>query len=1249
MKRLDVLTVPLGGTHLVEASAGTGKTFAITALVLRLLIERRLPLEQILVVTFTRAATAELKQRIRRRVQEAAAAFADPGASKDEFLTGLARASRDLAEDRRRLEQAVLAADQASVMTIHGFCQRVLQENAFETGTPFGVELVSDVRPMLRELVEDWWARTFAEVSSAELDYAAEKGFTLAAAETLAAAAVALPDMVVVAAPAPPVAASEALQHYHELRRRVATVWRESRRSVMDQLFSSNALHGGKYRRDYLEKWLAELEALLEPEHETFDGWFEMFAKFTPESLAAGTKKGGQPPSHPFFAYCQELLDARHVADSALEYLLQQRKCDLASWVRTELGKRKAEDCVQTFDDLLGELSRALRGARGRTLSECLARQYRAALIDEFQDTDPVQYEIFRRIYRDAEASLFLVGDPKQAIYAFRGADIFAYLRAVRDTPDEHRWTMAINWRSDPGLITAVNTIFGSCERPFLLHGIDFHEVAAREGARNELTIDAQPAAPLEILYVSAESAGAPRQRLTKVDFGGEQLPLLVATDIRRLLAADARVAGRAVQAADIAILTRTNQQASDMQHELRRFGIPSVLGGDASVLDSAEARALLAVMQAMERPGSDDWLWTALASAPLGLCAEEVACARGDVVVWEQWEERFSGWHAAWQRFGFMRAFRQLSKDLGVPRRLLTRVGGERALTNWLHLAELLHQVASTKRLGMPALIDWFEQVQQDQDARREIGSEDQQIRLESDASAVQLVTMHRSKGLEYPVVYCPYLWEAAALRPDEIRHVLYHDPADGQRLKLDIRTKGEKSAELDQAKDERLAEYLRLTYVALTRARHQCRLVWGLFTGVESSPLAHLLHTGFRGRHGESGPEKLDETRMREQLAALAREAGGTIGIRELVPSSADPLQHADSMPEIAGPRVLERTLQRTFRTSSFSALTSDHEMVARTQGVVRDRDDVARGQRQPPPGDTPQAPASNLAGFPRGARSGELLHAILENVDFAALDGREPSTETALVSGTDGLEQVARVQMGLHGFAYAEWGDTVCQCIRAVLAAPLDDDGRIRLELVTRARRLSELEFVLPVPSRAAQGLTAAALGEAFAASAVDPVVRDYSAAVSRLEFAPLTGFLRGFIDLVFEFEGRWYVVDYKSNDLGETAAHYEREALVESMVSHHYILQYHLYVLALHRYLQHRLSGYAYEKDFGGVYYLFLRGVGADPRRRTGVWFDRPPFDLIERLLSALEAEGASPRMLDLNRRQVAGVTAGQGNR
>jgi exodeoxyribonuclease V beta subunit len=844
-------------------------------------------------------------------------------------------------------------------------------------------------------------------------------------------------------------------------------------------------------------------------------------------------------------------------------------------------------------------MDRALSGARGARFAARLASRYPAALIDEFQDTDAIQYRIFRAIYGERGA-LLLIGDPKQAIYAFRGADVFTYLRAARDATGT--FTLELNWRSDPGLIHAQNTLFGRHPEAFLLPEISYRAVKPAPGATDR--VRATPAlAPLRFVFVEQAAQRGKRSRLSKT-WAALNLPGLVAAEISALLADDVRLGEHRLEPGDIAVLTRTNRQALDVQQQLRQLGIPSVLHGDASVLESTEAQDLGYVLRALADPSRANAVRAALATPLLGLDAGALYALRQDEREWERWIERFRAWHLIWLERGFVQAFRSLLHEQDVLARLLGLVSGERITTNVLHLVELLHQAAREQHLGVSGLLQWFDQVRFDQSARDGMAPEAMQIRLESDDRAVQLTTMHKSKGLEYPVVVCPYLWDGVLLRRLERRYCRYHDP-DTHGFVLDLTS--DETARQSATREAR-AENLRLCYVALTRAKHLCVAFTGAFKHYEQSSLAHLVH----GASPDRRLSDADDALLLADYAELARESGGAIALARAGERAARAYRPENaSAPELAARRP-SRRVHAAYRNSSFSALTSVEGLITGRDSSERDRDVAAPGELL---GDEVQGSSSVvLAEFPRGPTAGDALHWILERLDFG-----DPS-ETAVAS-------IVRQGLARRAIDVERWTGAVTQALCDVLATPLAlGKPELRLQAVGLAQRKNELEFLFPVTPLASGGLVSPAeLARVFRQHGESELER-YVPELERLAFTPFTGFLRGFIDLVFFHAGRWYVVDYKSNHLGAEPADYAALRLAGAMREHHYYLQYHLYVLALHRYLAQRIADYDYERDFGGVYYLFLRGMHPRHGARYGVFHDRPPLELVRALSDVFGGAG-----------------------
>jgi exodeoxyribonuclease V beta subunit len=1235
----------------------------------------------------------------------------DPGcgdATIDGWACQRQRTGHDPAEDRETLKHALRDFDQAAVFTIHGFAQRMLADHAFESGVAFDSEFIVDEAALVREVVEDYWALWTYDAPAAFVRHLVAAKVHVDHLVALAGRGASVPRLRILPEASEETDGREVLRGrvetpmraWRAAHERAAALWWAHRAEIPVLLDAArDGMNKSKYRRFFEGSWVLGLDAVMDaaaapPLQQRFDLW----AKLTASALEDGANKDHEPPRHPFFEACQDLAEAEQALEAQLAEEQARLERGLIPYVRAETHKRKRRWNKQSFGDLLLRLDAAI--AAGDAAADALARgiraQYPVALIDEFQDTDPVQYAIFKHVYGagadavpPAGTALFLIGDPKQAIYGFRGADIFAYLGAKRRTPPERRWTLAQNWRSDPAMVAAVNALFDRPASPFALAGLDFEAVDPQPGARERLAGASAPErAALRLLVPRREDFGRePSERLRT----GEEWPAVrdaVAADIVRLLESGLTLveAGgpRAVRPGDIAILVRKNKEALELQGALRRLGVPSALQGDASVLDSPDAADVARLLAALAEPGDPAALRAALCTAILGQSAHDLDAMQTDEARWDAEAERVRAWHDTWRNQGFVQAYRRVLAEAGTAERLLAREDGERRLTNLLHLGELLHGAATELNLGPQGLRQWLQRVREDDQARGELIGEAAQLRLESDAEAVRLVTIHKAKGLEYGIVYCPTLWGPATLWGGDKQWPRCHDEAG--ELLLDLGSP-EIDAHRARAQHELLAEDLRLLYVALTRARHQCTVVWGGFTGAEKSALAYLLHAEERpeGRpDGSLSAEGLQATdasdaetyraarhtaaeahakqlfghgdeALREDLDRLV--AAGHAAVEDM-PSAERRAVHVDwlppasfarwrqedrPLPELAA-RSLDHAVRRTWRVASFSSLVAGREDdttdPAEAPGVDRDAIDAATaeggtvetavdGAVARPDGhalmaDVGEHPAEErddetvpLADFPAGARAGQLLHDILEHTDFT---GRQDYRR---------LDTQVERQLGAQGLSAERWRQRLVDALGQALATPLGEDAPA-LRTVSWGDRIHEMAFFAPLradgsPARSAD------VADAMAAAPGPGLPAGYPEHLRRRDWPALRGTLHGYVDLIFRTpqevdaqgrrdpaSSRWFLVDYKSNRLGPTFGDYRAERLAEEMSRHDYVLQYHLYVVALHRYLRHRLPGYDYESHFGGVRYLFLRGMRPVSEARRGVFADRPPLALVERL-------------------------------
>jgi exodeoxyribonuclease V beta subunit len=1108
--------LPVGVTVL-EASAGTGKTFTIAALAARFVAEGT-PLEHLLLVTFTRMATGELRERVRERLvtAERGLARAAEGVRPPEYddvLVLLASAPIDEIERRRRRLAAALADfDAATIATTHGFCQHMLSGLGVGGDVEADVTFIEDPTDLIDEVIDDLYVRKFWRRG--------DPPFDRAEAQRIGRIAVANPDAVLVPA------------------------------------------------------------------------------------------------------------DADPDTDPAMRWRL-------AEVVRTEVEARKRRRKILTYDDLLTRLASTLRDqARGPAACARLRERYRVALVDEFQDTDSIQWEIMRRAFGEGGSTLVLIGDPKQAIYAFRGADVYAYLAASRAADTQA--TLGVNWRSDQPLIDAYDALLAGTK---LGHeGIEYRTVRAADAHQAPRLRGAPHPAPLRMRIVDRTDGLVrltPRGWMNEAS-GRKHIAADLAADVVALLSSGAETVARhrggsegsaeRVRPGHLAVLVAKHRDAALVREALDAVDVPAVINGAGSVFGTAVARQWLALLQALERPASPTRVRAAALTMFLGRTAEQVATA--DDAAWEQVYERIHDWAGLLRSRGVASLLETITRAEGLPGRMLSRADGERELTDLRHIGQLLHLEATSEQLGVTALTAWLGR--RIAEAREDTKNEDRSRRLESDSEAVQVLTIYASKGLEFPIVYCPFLWDASWIPEGDPPR--YHDPAAGDRRTIDVG--GERPGFGDgwrQYLAEERGEDLRLAYVALTRARHQAVVWWASSWDSRQSALARLL---FPPDEGEPAvielPAAPTEDDVIARLTAIAADVPGSISIE--CTTGSDGLRWAGvvASPAELKVRPFGRPLDERWRRTSYTALTAYvHEDHATSEpedtGITDEELPAGPGLAGDGAVDADEARLRDvslpLAAMPSGARIGSLVHSVLERVDFAAADlPGELATKLDEERGwVDDIGSAEAVVAGLQAAIETPLG-------------PLADE--VRLRDIGTADRLDELAFELPLvggdapTSELTMGAVARLLDEQLPSG---DVLAGYG---SRLRDPALgqhvRGYLTGSLDAVLRVRAgdgrpRFVVVDYKTNWLGDdgeplSAWHYRPSALAAAMQRAHYPLQALLYAVALHRYLRWRLPGYDPERNLGGVLYLFLRGMtGADlPRvagQPCGVFAWRPPPGLI----------------------------------
>lgn len=1158
---LDPLRLPLTGERLIEASAGTGKTFTIAALYLRLLLglggsaafPRPLTVEELLVVTFTEAATEELRGRIRSNIHELRIACLRETTNNPLY----ARLLDEIADKKQAAQWLLLAErqmDEAAVFTIHGFCQRMLSLNAFESGMLFEQQLIEDESLLRYQACADFWRRHC---------YPLSRDIAQVIFETWKGPQALLRDIdryLQGEAPvikAPPSDDETLASRHEQILARINRIKQQWRGSVdeLDGLLEASGIDRRKFNRGNQSKWIEKISAWAQEETQSYQ-LPDALEKFSQRFLQERTKAGGVTPQHPLFVAIDELLsEPLTLRDLVITRALAE--------IRTAVAEEKRRRGELGFDDMLSRLDAALRSDSGDALAAAIRTRFPVAMIDEFQDTDPQQYRIFRRIWQhQPETALLLIGDPKQAIYAFRGADIFTYMKA-RSEVSAH-YTLDTNWRSAPGMVNSVNTLFSQMDDAFMFREIPFSPVKFAEknqSLRFVLHGETQPA--MSMWLMEGESCGVGDYQ--------NYMAQVCATQIRDWLKAghsgDAQLvsgkASRPVRASDISVLVRSRQEAALVRDALTQLAIPSVyLSNRDSVFETLEAQELLWMLQAVMTPERENTLRSALATSMMGLNAQDIEALNNDENAWDAVVEEFDGYRQIWHKRGVMPMLRALMTNRQIAENLLATAGGERRLTDILHISELL-QEAGSQLESEHALVRWLSQHILEPDSN----ASSQQLRLESDKHLVQIVTIHKSKGLEYPLVWLPFITN---FRVQD--QAFYHDRSSFEAV-LDL-SDARESVELAEA--ERLAEDLRLLYVALTRSVWHCSLgVAPLIrrrgdkkgdTDVHQSALGRLLQKG----------EPMDAVGLRGAIDAL-----GCDDIACLTPGQPDGERWQVAQPVSA--TLSARTLQRTpgdgWRVTSYSGLQQRGHGIAQDLIPRLDVDAAGVGEVIAESGLTPHQ-------FPRGASPGTFLHSLFEDLDFTQPVDPHWVEEKLALGGYD-----------------AHWTPVLTAWLDVILQAPLNETGVSLSQLSAREKQV-EMEFYLPI-------------SQPLMASRLDALIRKYdplSAGCSALDFMQVRGMLKGFIDLVFRHQGRYYLLDYKSNWLGEDSAAYTQQAMASAMQAHRYDLQYQLYTLALHRYLRHRIADYDYERHFGGVIYLFLRGVdGEDPQQ--GIYATRPDGELI----------------------------------
>ena len=1164
MNEFNVIDSPLEGTNLIEASAGTGKTYAISIIFLRLIVENSFRIEDILVVTFTIPATMELRSRIRDRLRDAVSVI-EEHEIEDKTVTLLMKRYKGNGVMKQRISTALKSFDQASVYTIHSFCQQMLVDNAFESGSLFNSEIVND-DAVIEQGVADLCRRTLYNASPALVSYFMDNCSPAELLELYRKRPLS-PDLRI--EPEDSEADIELLEDSYNLiialYNDLCSIWRSGSDRVASIFREPELLKRNIYKEDSIDGLIDDMNDYITGENPF--AFFDKFLNYTEDKIRSSLKKGCDYPESPVFEICQRLFDANeeyHQCGASLLISIKKRLFDVIDEL---VLARKSIKSSRSFDDLIKDAHRGLGGRSGEILGDRVRGRYLAALIDEFQDTDNLQFDIFSRLFNNNKTILFLIGDPKQAIYRFRGADIFSYLKASELM--KNRYTLAHNWRSRVELINSVNSVFGRCINPFVFERIQFYPVKPGEETQGVKFIHKGITVPPLDIWLAGEDE-APGDD-TLIDRLSSEISLLVNRDDDNPYS----IGESRVNPGDIAVLVRTRKQGIAVRNALAGYNIPSVSRGLDNVFNTDEALSLYFIVSAIADPSNYHLVKGAASTIAMGGSAEVLFGFRQGTGLnstgLDAVTSRFYDYREIWTSTGFLNMITGFLEGEGVPSRLFALNGGERMITNINHVAEILHDAEHENGFTPKELVTWLGNT---------IASppeiEEYSMRLERDDDAVNIITMHACKGLEFPIVYCPFLAHPGDSRGN---YLIYHDPMDNNRPVMHLDT--DVSDEIREIKtSEDLAENARLLYVALTRAKSACRIMLAPNKNFGRSAAYHIFVKS-------PGYDSIKFTReiLVSAIADLAESSGGTISFSQGTVAQGKSYLAEKYSPEEITVREFSGVIKESWKTHSYSSIArrfSSHDKSGEKDFQTEFSAIQTGGE--------------GIFAFESGPRAGLCIHEIFEKCDFTV-------KVKSIVSEKCG-EILKKYRFDVSS------AEDLSEMFFNVVSSVLDENTGLKLSGIDETSRLTELEFNFPM--------------EHFDSGRFRDVFLDGGIICDKIchhlagDMSEPGGMMKGFIDLIFEYEGKYYIADWKSNHLGNSYEDYSEERIMEEMDKHNYFLQYYLYSTALNRYLKQRLGEeYSYGKHFGGIYYFFIRGMNP-AFSSSGVFRDMPEKSVIEKL-------------------------------
>jgi len=1212
----NIQECPLEGSNLIEASAGTGKTYSIASLFLKALLEKRVKsVKNILVLTFTKAATAEIKLRIyenlltaKRMLEETSDNIREHLFEKEPVISDILEPYLDEpSEALKIISNAVKNFDENGIYTIHGFCNLILSEYAFSSGVLFDKNMVTDQSLLVFETVVDYW-RKFAFFAPKCVMKKLEK---LEFAELIS--------LYKIKESNPHINISQSEEKINNISKRVVDIYNSAEeihdeladrlkytdKTSFPELIPFEKLKGNIYKKSGAEAKAEKFLNFISADQplyakDTIDG--SIITYFTAGKITSSLKKNHEIDEMPgIFRMIENFYDSYLQYLQAADEWIVGFKRNMIDFVHKRLNAYKSSRGILYFNDQLSILHDALNETSDH-FREKIAREYQLVFVDEFQDTDPLQYEIIKKLFID-KSTVFFIGDPKQSIYSFRGADIYSYIKAKENV--DRGYTMKTNFRSESSLVYGVNKIFNSRfrrEKPFAIENIGYSDVDSENKGETNLIVEGEEYKPLKIWTFDSHDGG-----FINEDDYNETAALITAGEVARLLKLSAENKAyikqkdryEQLKPADFAILCRKTKEAFIVKKHLDQLGVANIISSSKSIFDSEEAYEIHLLLNCISEPGNLNLIKNLLITDLMGFAPHQVKSLEEREGLGE-YSIKLREYKELLDNKGIIHCINAFLKDENIISKLINSPYGKRKIANINQLSEILHKKESGNALQLHELINWLS----NQRSGNLLKEEEYELRMETDEEALNIMTIHKSKGLQFPVVFAPFLLAGSLMH--SFKPFIYHDDDMEMHLQLDSDEDIQRKYAL-----ENLSENLRLAYVALTRAKYRCYTALAKTRNAGTSAFAYLFSGG--DIFSNEWKEKFKTLKSMNDFVAgaLDNEAFNFIDILPATPETEEikgdfeAVEYEDKIDEEEkNLRFCEfqRGEPERWKISSFSSLLkkmNPHETFTTfMDDEVFNVSEMSEEKRKED---------YSMLSLPAGVNTGNALHDLLEHTDL----------NTVTVNG---LKETVRKTLNLYHID-AKFKNAVCENINNLRKKKLGDEKGFQLKNMPFSDTLREMEFYFPSRSIAPRLIREALISNAGEGE-TGRIIAD---SIGESVYEQIYGFMKGYIDMIFRYNDRYYIIDWKSNYLGDTLEDYSYDYMLQAMQKSQYFLQYHIYAVALTLHLNSNMENFDYEKHFGGVYYLFLRGIDDDANSRNGIFFHRPAQKVIADLIESFQIE------------------------